>query len=115
MNSATICDSDGELDGRTYILLSDYDAEFYDINNPDLLVSYHKSPEDANSGASPINSEGSYFNGSAPAYNQSYYIRVLNTVTTCYNTTTLDIEIIDSPFIDLHCLFCLVRLNLARV
>ncbi|MFH6768309.1 choice-of-anchor L domain-containing protein [Gaetbulibacter aquiaggeris] len=95
----TICDDDNSPNGLTDILLSNYDDYFISSNPNDFTVSYHNSPGEAVSGNNPINSTQPYFNAVLP-YFQTYYVRVVNTISNCWNTTTLNIEIIDSPFID---------------
>lgn len=88
------CDSDSSPDGFSIIDLTQKDDEITGgINN--LIVSYHYNAPDANSGNNPITT---YINSSTP--NDMVYVRVLNTQTGCFNTTTLNIHIDTSPIVN---------------
>jgi gliding motility-associated-like protein len=93
-----VCD-DSEADGVTAIDLSLKDAEITN-NQPDLVVSYHYSPMDADSGSNAIALP--YVNLNT---NETLYVRVTNNQTGCVSTTTLEVVVRANPVINLEPLF----------
>lgn len=99
-----VCDVDSDpTDSITVIDLSEKDDEIT-MDNPDLIVSYHFNPNDANNGNNAIprpfrgdENTPPFFNNSAP---QTVYARVFNENTGCFNTTPLTIDIINGPVVD---------------
>ncbi|WP_372753256.1 choice-of-anchor L domain-containing protein [Mariniflexile sp.] len=91
-----VCDSDEFTDGITFMHFTDKDDE---ITNGDsnLIVTYHTSAADANSGTNPL--ESPYYNATSP-YNLTVYPRIVNTLTGCFSTTTLDVSVTISPIIN---------------
>ena len=85
------CDSDDTPDGFSIIDLTQKNEEITG-GNSNLMVTYHYNAPDANSGNNPISN---YTNTNTP--NDTVYVRVFNTQTGCYNTTTLDIHVEISP------------------
>ncbi|MFC0605454.1 T9SS type B sorting domain-containing protein [Winogradskyella pulchriflava] len=85
-----VCD-DGTPDGITSIDLSIKDTEIT-ANNPNYTVSYHISQADADNDANPL---------AIPYTNtvngQIIFARVVDTVTGCYNTTTLELNVEQAP------------------
>ncbi|MBD0832061.1 T9SS type B sorting domain-containing protein [Aestuariibaculum sediminum] len=87
-----VCDNDSNLDGFTAINLTQKDDEITG-GDTNLVVTYHDSQINANSGSNPLNSTN-YTNSSNP---ETVYVRVTNTQTGCANTTTLTIDVTLSP------------------
>src|SRR5690606_11084315 len=85
------CDSDDTPYGFSIIDLTQKNEEITG-GNSNLMVTYHYNAPDANSGNNPISN---YTNTNTP--NDTVYVRVFNTQTGCYNTTTLDIHVEISP------------------
>ncbi|WP_445738024.1 choice-of-anchor L domain-containing protein, partial [Mariniflexile sp.] len=90
-----VCDSDDFPDGYAIVYLTDKDDEIT-ASQPNLAVSYHTSPADANTGGNPITSP--YINSATPT--STVYVRVINTQTGCVNTTSLDVNITISPIVN---------------
>ncbi|MBT8252662.1 MAG: T9SS type B sorting domain-containing protein [Bacteroidia bacterium] len=88
-----LCD-DELADGSTLIELTDFDDNFTS-GNLNLIVSYHYTQADAQTGDNPIPSP--YMN-SLP--NETIYVRVTNTITGCINTTSFTLEILENPEFD---------------
>lgn len=91
-----VCDNDATPNGITDINLTEKDSEITG-GDTNLSVSYHFTQADALSGNNPIISP--YVNVSSPN-SQSFFVRVVNTLTGCFNTTTLDVNIINSPIVN---------------
>ncbi len=87
-----ICDSDDSPDGTAVIDLSVKDDEITS-SDPNLNVTYHYTPTDADTGDNPI---------PIPfiSDNRTVYVRVTNLQTGCISTTTLDIDITISPIVN---------------
>jgi len=87
-----VCD-DAISDGYTLI---DLNATSLDVTNgnPNLYVSYHYSQQDANSGSNPVYSPYSNINSS-----ETLFIRVYNATTGCFNTTNVNITVLDNPVV----------------
>lgn len=88
-----VCD-DSEADGVTAIDLTVKDAEITN-NQPELVVSYHYSPMDADSGSNAIAMPYVNLNTS-----ETLYVRVTNSQTGCVNTTTLEVVVRANPVIN---------------
>ena len=88
-----LCD-DTIADGSTEIDLTQKDNEITS-GNTNLVVTYHFSQDDANTGNNPISSP--YVNTNP---NETIYVRVVNPVTGCLSTTTLTISVLELPIID---------------
>ncbi|MBJ6369721.1 T9SS type B sorting domain-containing protein [Snuella sedimenti] len=82
-----VCDNDNVPDNSTQIDLREKDNEFTN-SQANLNVSYHYTPLDAANGNSPI--PPPYVNSNA---NETLYVRVLNTMTGCIATGSLDLNI----------------------
>ncbi|WP_052143621.1 T9SS type B sorting domain-containing protein [Wocania ichthyoenteri] len=90
-----ICDTDTEPDGHTVIDLTQKDNEITG-GQSNLIVSYHYSAVDADSGANPI--PVPYVNTNTPT--EIVYVRVIDTQTGCVNTSSLTINITTSPIVN---------------
>lgn len=88
-----LCD-DGAADGSTNIDLSTINNEVTQGDNS-LIVSYHYSQNDADSGINQIPSD--YVNSNP---NETLFIRVEDPNTGCYSLTTLSITVIDRPVVN---------------
>ena len=88
-----VCD-DSTSDGFTQIDLSQKDDE---ITNGDtnLIVKYHYSQNDADNGVNAI--PPSYVNTNVT---EMLYVRVVNPLTGCVNTTTLTVTVLNNPVIN---------------
>jgi len=96
INSPTIliaCD-DATADGFTTIDLSQKDDEITN-GNLDLVVTYHLTQSDANDGINAIPLP--YVNTNL---NETLFVNVTNSVTGCFVTTSLDIEVLNNPVIN---------------
>ncbi len=91
-----VCDNDATINGITDINLTEKDDEITG-GQANLVVSYHITQIDAENGNNPISSP--YVNASSPNF-QSFFVRVFNSQTSCIKTTTLDVEIINSPMVN---------------
>src|SRR5690554_148985 len=89
-----VCD-DQTADGYTEIDLTLIDDEVSN-NNPNLIVTYHYSQADADSGNNPISSP--YVNTNQT---EQLYIRVLDAITGCKNTSTITVKVLDNPNINM--------------
>ena len=90
-----ICDTDNLPDGYAIIDLTQKDSEI-SAGDSMLIVTYHYSQADADTGANPIPTP--YQNLNTP--NERVYVRVLNPATGCISQTQLDIEITISPIVN---------------
>lgn len=90
-----VCDTDNLSDGYAIIDLTQKDAEI-NAGDSTLLVTYHYSQADADTGANPIPTP--YQNLNTP--NERVYVRVINPVTGCINQTVLNVEITISPIVN---------------
>ena len=90
----------------TYILCDDNNDGFFDFDlsvmdavitggDPNLAVTYHDTQANADAGILPLPTI--YTNN--VQYNDVVYVRVESLVSSCYSTTTLDLEVRDSPLI----------------
>ncbi|MCL5129629.1 T9SS type B sorting domain-containing protein [Algibacter sp. L4_22] len=90
-----VCDTDNLSDGYAIIDLTQKDTEITQGNSA-LLVTYHYSQPDADTGANPIPTP--YQNINTP--NERVYARILNPETGCLNYTELNINITISPVVN---------------
>ncbi|MFD1614337.1 T9SS type B sorting domain-containing protein [Gelatiniphilus marinus] len=90
-----VCDSDTTPDGYTVIDLTQKDNEITG-GNSNLVVSYHYSTIDADTGANPIPTP--YVNTNTPV--EMVYVRAINTQTGCVSTSNLTINITTSPIVN---------------
>ncbi|WP_418513255.1 choice-of-anchor L domain-containing protein [Corallibacter sp.] len=88
-----ICDPDA-ANGATQVDLTQLNDEVSN-NNPDVLITYHYSQTDANTGDNPINSI--FVNTNS---NQNVFIRVTNPDTGCSDTTSVSITLLETPQIN---------------
>ncbi len=87
------CDN-GEADGFTLIDLNPTTNEVTG-GASNLYVSYHYTPQDADSGDNAVFSPYSNINP-----NETLYIRVFDPITGCSSTTSVDITVQKSPMVD---------------
>ena len=92
-NAIQYCD-DASADGSTTIDLTALDLDITQ-GNPNLVVTYHFSQIDADTGANPIPSP--YVNTNP---NETIFIRVVDQNTGCESTSSFTIEILDRPEVD---------------
>ncbi len=85
-----VCDDDID-DGIAQIDLTVKNDEILN-NQPDLNVSYHYTENDATNNQNPIMSP--YINNSQT---ETIYVRIENTLTACFSTTTLTVNVLDNP------------------
>ncbi|MDO5977557.1 T9SS type B sorting domain-containing protein [Flavivirga spongiicola] len=98
-----ICDEDDSPDGFAIIDLTQKDNEITNGQN-NLIVSYHRNPADANTGNNPISSP--YVNTNAPPNAEVVYVRVIDALTGCVNSSaTLSVDITISPIVDRETLY----------
>lgn len=90
-----ICDGDDNPDGSTLMDLTQKDDEITG-GQSNLIVTYHYNAPDADTGNNPIPST-SYINGNPM---ETVFVRVVNTLTGCVNTTSLDINVTTSPIVN---------------
>ena len=88
-----ICD-DISADGITSIDLSQKDNEITN-SQTNLIVTYHFSQSDADSGSNAIPLPYTNTNQT-----ETLYVRVINSQTGCINTTTLNISVLNNPVIN---------------
>jgi len=90
-----VCD-DSTADGYTQIDLTQLNDEITN-SNPDLIVTYHYSQTDADSGDNPIASP--YVNTNQT---EQLFIRVIDADTGCESTTSIVIRVLDNPIINME-------------
>ena len=91
-NPMEICDPDN--DGFSEFILTDADLEVTDgVPTGNLVVSYHYLLEDAINNVLPLASP--YLND--VPFLQTVFVRLVDQTTGCFNTTTLDLVVKDSP------------------
>ncbi|MDO5969959.1 choice-of-anchor L domain-containing protein [Flavivirga aquimarina] len=96
-----ICDEDDSPDGFAIIDLTQKDSQITN-GQSNLIVSYHDSQADANTGNNPIPSP--YVNSNTPT--EIIYVRVINALTGCVNTSeTLTVNMTISPIVDRETLY----------
>jgi gliding motility-associated-like protein len=84
-----LCDNDN--DGITEFDLTTKDIEILDGQNPsDVLLTYHVSAADAETGNSPIINTTNYSNTMNP---QTIYVRLFNPSTSCQDTGTFELQV----------------------
>ncbi|WP_152487243.1 T9SS type B sorting domain-containing protein [Winogradskyella psychrotolerans] len=86
---------DPTLDGFTFVDLTIANDQIIN-GNTNLFVSYHYSEPEADLGVNPIFSPYSNANIS-----QTLYVRVYNALTGCFSTTSISVELQESPDINL--------------
>ncbi|NQX84332.1 MAG: T9SS type B sorting domain-containing protein [Flavobacteriaceae bacterium] len=85
------CDDENQ-DGYTTFDLNALFNDEVTQGNPDLEVTYHTSATDAQTGANPLPIP--YINTNST---EDIYIRVINSETGCFNTTSVSISVIETP------------------
>lgn len=87
------CDNDN--DGQAIFDLTVTEAEIIGSQNPaGLMVSYHETQADANTGGNALNASD-YLSAT---YQNTIYVRVANTSNAdCYDTTSFQLNIFDTP------------------
>lgn len=88
----TMCDSDGVDDQKSVFDLTANNAAILN-GQPNVILSYHESINDAVTNINPITTPDSYTNTSNP---QTIYMRMTNGNTDCFTTEELKIEITNS-------------------
>lgn len=88
-----VCDN-APIDGSTIFDLSLADTEITQ-GNANLVVTYHYTQFDADAGINAIPQP--YVNTNP---NETLYVRVINPATGCYNTTTIDISVLEPPVVN---------------
>ncbi|WP_339917578.1 choice-of-anchor L domain-containing protein [Yeosuana marina] len=91
-----VCDNDATPNGITDINLTLKDSEIAN-GQANVSVSYHFTQADALTGNNPIISP--YVNASSPN-SESFFVRATDTLSSCFNVTTLDVNITNSPIIN---------------
>jgi gliding motility-associated-like protein len=91
-----VCDNDATPNGITDINPTEKDDEITQ-GDSNLIVSYHFTQADAELGNNPI--VFPFVNVSSPN-SQLFYVRVINAQTGCVNTTTLTVDIVNSPIVN---------------
>ena len=89
-----LCD-DGLADGVTTMDLNALLDDDIKDGQTDLVVTYHRSPSDASSASNALSMP--YENTSA---NEQLFVSVMNPITGCNTTTTLNLTILDSPVLN---------------
>lgn len=87
------CDSDGTEDGKHIFNLTLHETMFKG-SQADIAFSYHTSAANAEGNIAPIGNSAMYTNTSNP---QTIYVRMVNTVTGCYNTTPFTLRVDPLP------------------
>ncbi|MGY0392995.1 choice-of-anchor L domain-containing protein [Bizionia sp. KMM 8389] len=82
------CDID--YNSKAIFDLTVAESEVLDIRQDDILVSYHENLNDLEANINEIPNPEAYENTESP---QTVYIRVTNTVSNCYVTVPLDLEV----------------------
>lgn len=91
-SSLSYCDEDN--DGFGIFILTDATPEVLGGQSPsDFTVTYHETLAQANTGVASLASP--YMN--IIAYTQTLYVRLEENATGAYDTTTLDLNVVDSP------------------
>ncbi|MGM5469905.1 choice-of-anchor L domain-containing protein [Flavobacteriaceae bacterium LMO-SS05] len=88
-----VCD-DTTTDGITQIDLTQKNIEI-SSGQSNVVVSYYLTQNDADAGINPLISPYTNTNQT-----EQLYVRVTNSVTNCYDTTTLTIRVLDNPVIN---------------
>ena len=90
------CDSDSQPNGQTLIDLTQKNNEITGgIAN--FFVSYHFNQIDATTGSNPVPDPTNYINTNTT---DNLFVRVVNTQTGCFNTSTLTVEVTTSPIVN---------------
>ena len=99
-----LCDDNNPGDGIEAFDLTSIVADLTGSQNfTDVIISYHTSQNDADTNTSPIMTPAAFDNTSSP---QTIFVRLENTVTTCFNTdTTFDLIVNDLPVVTAPALF----------
>ncbi|CAG2532854.1 gliding motility-associated C-terminal domain-containing protein [Maribacter dokdonensis] len=94
-NDLSLCDDNN--DGEAIFNLGQTELEVIGIQNPGSLnISYHESQGDADTGTNPLNAN----NYLSTAYQNTIFVRVENASdTNCYDTTSFDLIIYDTPVV----------------
>ncbi|MHA3786834.1 T9SS type A sorting domain-containing protein [Flavobacterium hauense] len=92
----TIYDNNAAEIGFTTIDLTIYNDDILG-SNPNVVISFHETPNDAAMGVNAIPNPESYIN--ITPYSQTLYVRVVSTVTSCYSTGSLTVTIQSEPFL----------------
>ncbi len=90
------CDADTQPDGRTNINLTQKNDEITS-GASNYIVSYHYNNLDANNGNNPIPSPDSYTNTNPT---DNLFVRIVDSNTGCFNTSTLNVNITTSPVVN---------------
>lgn len=87
---------DPSLDGYTFVDLNIANSQINN-GNTDLYVTYHYSLPEADLGSSPIYSPYVNYNTS-----ETLFVRIYDSTTGCFSTTSIDVEFQDTPPINLE-------------
>ena len=90
-----VCDND--YDGLNTFDLTQVEAGLFDLNNPDIVLSYFTSIDDLEADTNAIATPGTFQNTSNP---QTIFIKIFNTVANCFNTVNLTLEVNLPPLIN---------------
>ncbi|MEP5255270.1 MAG: choice-of-anchor L domain-containing protein [Winogradskyella arenosi] len=90
-----LCDADNLADNLTAMDLNFLKDEEITLSQPDLVVSYHSSLEDATAG---INAFTMPYTNTSPS--EQLFVSVKNIETGCISTTTLDLSVSETPVIN---------------
>lgn len=93
------CDLDITNDGVTTIDLTIQNNDLLGVQDPtQFAISYHTTLVDATDGTDAIITPNSFQNTTSP-YIQTIFARIQNnTNNTCYDTTSFDVEVFDTPY-----------------
>ena len=91
----SLCDDNN--DGQAIFDLTQSEPEIIGTQSPGSLnISYHESQNDADTGTNALNANAY----SSPTYQNTIYVRVENASdTSCYDTTTFNLTIFDTPVV----------------
>ncbi|MDT0557071.1 choice-of-anchor L domain-containing protein [Ichthyenterobacterium sp. W332] len=81
-----VCDVD--YDGQVVFDITQIEFEILNVRQDNIVVSYHLSQDDAEANENEIPNPENYANISNP---QTVYIRITNTISTCYRVVPLDL------------------------
>lgn len=89
----TACDDDGTQDGQHLFNLTQHEAMLKG-SQPNAVITYHTSGADATSGTAAIINPAGYLSTANP---QTIFIRMADTVTGCYRTTSFTLTVNPLP------------------
>lgn len=87
------CDDDGLMDGRHLFNLTQHETMLKG-SEPNVIITYHTTSTDAESGTASIGNPANYFSLSSP---QTIYIRIEDALTGCYRTSSFTLTVNPLP------------------